>query len=545
MRRSISPGLTLALALLFAVPALAQSRGVKVISAADMKPHLAFLSAKEFRGRSAPSTELDIASKYLALEAARIGLQPLMPDGSYFQTLPVEVTTLSPTRSSIRVLGPAGELTLRFPQAFTSSVRVPAEWAASGGVVFVGTALSAEEPAWDDAQGDLRGKFAVILEAAPLPGATPSAQPPSMVRMRLLREKGVVGTITVISREREAVLAKKGLTFDLAERLRFLDVDVVNPAPQRLPPPAGAPPPPPPLAPLNGVEMRHDAVAALLGVSVEQVGRWAELAGRGQPVPPQAFPGRTVNIAVAFDQHLRTTPNVVAYLPGSDPTLREEYVVIGSHHDHNPPREGRIFPGADDNLSGCVGMLAIARAMMVERPKRSVIFVWHTAEERGLVGAYYFVQHSPVPPEKITANLNLDMISRNDPNGIYLIGSNKLSSELDKSFHAMNDRSVKLTLDYKYEDPGEPNRFFFRSDQYPYIRYGIPGVWVFCGTTADYHQEGDVEEKVDYGKIEKVTRLTYLVAMDIGNKPALLTLDLHPEVKTRGPHNMKVVWQRR
>ena len=250
----------------------------------------------------------------------------------------------------------------------------------------------------------------------------------------------------------------------------------------------------------------------------------------------------TAEIAVRFDQRTVTTPNVVAYLPGSDPVLKDEYVVIGSHHDHNPPREGRVFPGADDNASGCVAMFAIAKAMMVERPKRSVIFVWHTAEERGLVGAYYFVQHSPVPPERISANLNLDMITRNDTNSIYLIGSTKISSELDKSFHDMN-AGVKLTLDYKYDDPAEPNRFFFRSDQYPYMRYGIPGVWIFCGTTPDYHQESDVEEKADYAKMEKVTRLAYLVAMDVGDKPALLKLDAHPEITTRGAHNMKVVWQ--
>jgi len=147
--------------------------------------------------------------------------------------------------------------------------------------------------------------------------------------------------------------------------------------------------------------------------------------------------------------------------------------------------------------------------------------------------------------EKISANLDLDMISRNAGDQIYLIGSNKLSSELDASIHAMNAKpGPGLALDYKYEAPGHPDRFFFRSDQYPYIRYGIPGVWVFCGTTSDYHTERDVEEKVDYRKMEKVVRLTYLVAMDIGNKPGLLKLDLHPEVKTRGAHNMKVVWQR-
>jgi hypothetical protein len=100
-----------------------------------------------------------------------------------------------------------------------------------------------------------------------------------------------------------------------------------------------------------------------------------------------------------------------------------------------------------------------------------------------------------------------------------------------------------LTLDYQFESPSHPDRFFFRSDQYPYIRYGIPGVWFFCGTTEDYHTEGDIEAKADYAKMEKVARLVYLVAMDIGNKPGLLKLDLRPEVTARGPENMKVVWQ--
>jgi hypothetical protein len=526
----------------------AQSKGAKTISAADMKPYLTFLGSKEFRGRSAPSAELDIASKYIAVEAARIGLKPLLPNGSYFQDVPVEVTTVSTTRSYLRVTSPAGELKLPFPQAFSSSVRVAGDWSAGGGLVFVGTTLNGPDPKWDEATaGDVRGRFAVILEAQP-PGAAAGGAPPqasAAARTRLLREKGAIGLISIISRERESALAKKGLSFDVAERLRFLDVDTVNPAPR---PPAGQPAPPaqapaaPPPSPFYTAEVRHEAGAAILGVSTEELGRLFDAVLQNQPVPPRVLTGKTVEIAVSFDQRTVTTPNVVAYLPGSDPVLKDEYVVIGSHHDHNPPREGRIFPGADDNASGCVAMFAIAKAMMVERPKRSVIFVWHTAEERGLVGAYYFVQHSPVPPGKITANLNLDMITRNDTNSIYLIGSTKISSELDKSFHDMNT-SVKLTLDYKYDDPAEPNRFFFRSDQYPYMRYGIPGVWIFCGTTPDYHQEGDVEEKADYAKMERATRLTYLVAMDVGNKPGLLKLDVHPEVTSRGAHNMKVVWQ--
>jgi hypothetical protein len=525
--------------------ASAQSKGVKLITAQDMKPYLRFLGARELRGRSAPSVELDIASKYLAVEAARIGLQPLMPDGSYFQQVPVEVTTMSTTRSYLRVIGPTGESRFTFPQAFTSNVRAVSEWSAAGGIVFAGTALGGPKPAWDDALGiDLKGKFVVYLESQPAGAAGSSQAAGSAARTRILREKGAIGIITVIDRPREANLAAKRLDFDISERLRFLDVDTFNPPAVATAPASGAPAQPPAAAgPFYTVEVRHDTAAAILGISADELGRLFDAAAGNAAIAPRLLPRRSLDISVAFEQRTVSTPNVVAFLPGGDPKLKDEYVVIGSHHDHNPVREGRIFPGADDNASGSVAMLSIAKAMMVERPKRSVIFVWHTAEERGLVGAYYFVQHSPVPVEKISANLNLDMITRNDPNGIYLIGTTKLSTELDRSFRDAN-ASIKLNFDYRYDDPAEPNRFFFRSDQYPYIRYGIPGVWVFCGTTPDYHQETDVEEKADYGKMEKVTRLTYLVAMDIGSKPGLLKLDVHPEVKTRGKENMRIVWQR-
>jgi Zn-dependent M28 family amino/carboxypeptidase len=256
------------------------------------------------------------------------------------------------------------------------------------------------------------------------------------------------------------------------------------------------------------------------------------------------MPGRTVELAVYFDVRTTTTPNVVGWAEGSDPRLRDEYVVISSHIDGLGVREGRILPGADDDGSGTVGMLSLAKAVLAERPRRSVVFLWNTCEEDGLVGAYHFVQHSPVPVERISANLNLDMISRNDPGMIYLIGSNKLSSELDRSFRRQNERSVRMKLDYTYESPTHPDRFFFRSDQYPFIRYGIPGVWVFCGTTPDYHQEADSFERADLAKAEKATKLVYLVAMEIGSQSALLKLDLNPEITTRGAHNMIINWQR-
>ncbi|MGZ5425438.1 MAG: M28 family metallopeptidase, partial [Candidatus Aminicenantales bacterium] len=303
-------------------------------------------------------------------------------------------------------------------------------------------------------------------------------------------------------------------------------------------------PPTRPRGPFLQVEVRHEVGAAILGCTREELAAMSASLRQGKPAASKRLAGRRLAVEVGAATRKEKSFNVVAFLEGADPALRQEYLTLSSHHDHNPVREGRVFPGADDNISGVVGMFEIAEAMMIARPKRSVIFVWNTAEEKGLVGSYHFVQHCPVPVEKISANLDLDMISRNDPNQIYLIGSNKLSSELDASIQAMNTKpGPGLALDYTYEAPGHPDRFFFRSDQYPYIRYGIPAVWFFCGTTPDYHTEGDVEAKVDYAKMEKVSELAYLVAIDIGNRPALLKLDLRPEVRTRGPENMGVEWK--
>jgi len=521
-------------------PLAAQTRGLKAIRAEDMKAHLEFLGAKEFEGRSAPSTALNIAARYIALTARRAGLKPLLADGSFFQYVPVEVTTISPAKSRLRVVSRDGEQVFYFPQAFGANVRGAVEGSVGGGLVFLDLPASlpaAElEKALNGLTVDFRGKISVALTLPPPPSAKPGGGS-AMALTRFLRTKGAAGLVSVITAERENRLAERGLGFDVQERLRFPDIETGIPGATPVAPMAQSS--------FYQIEVRHDAAASILGISRKDLDGMFAAAPSKPTVTARDVPGRTAEISLFFDIRRTTTPNVVGWVEGRDPKLRGEYVVISSHHDHLAVREGRIYPGADDNGSGSVAMLELVEAVMAERPKRSVIFVWHTAEEKGLIGAYYFVQHCPVPVEKISANLNLDMISRNDPNMIYLIGSNKLSSELDKSFQDMNARSAKFKLDYTYENPAHPDRFFFRSDQYPYIRYGIPGVWVFCGTTPDYHQEGDMVEKADFAKAEKAARLTYLVGFDIGNKPALLKLDLNPEITTRGAHNMKVNWQRK
>lgn len=532
---------------LAAVPALflaacagdATTKALEAIETEDMAFHLKFLSAPEFRGRPTPSVEQDIASRYIALTAERIGLLPFMPGGSYYQEVPVEVTSVVPGASRLRLSAPSGSRDFAFPSDATAG-RWFETGRAAGEPVFVGYGLSAPALGWDDLAGlEVEGKIAVLLEAT-LPAAHPlkPAENRRLLngRAAVLREKGAAAVVTIVDEVREKRLAGNGLDFDLPQRTRVLDID--NAAP-------GAPPSSrPSSAPFLQVEVRHAAGAAILGVSPDDLASWSEDLRQGRPVAAKRLPGRRLDIDLVAAARRDRAFNVVAYVEGSDPVLRREFLTVTSHHDHLAPREGRVYPGADDNNSGVVGMFEIAEAVLLAPPKRSVVFVWNTAEELMLLGSYYFVQHCPVPVERISANLNLDMISRNAADHLYLIGSNKLSSELDASIRAMNEApGPGLRLDYTYEAPGHPDRFFFRSDQYPYIRYGIPGVWFFCGTTEDYHTEGDVEAKADYVKMEKVSELVYRVAMDIGNRPGLLKLDLRPEVTARGPENMKVAWQ--
>jgi len=553
-----SAWLVVAVVLAGAVPAAAQLRGAAAIRADDMKVHMQLLGSNEFKGRNMPSVELEIASRYIALMAERIGLKPLMAGGSYYQEMPLDITRVSESTSHIAVTSAGSTITLHTPAAFAVRGRTAVPGSASGGLVLLGLGASAPALGWDDFAGlDLKGKVVVILDAQ-LPATHPLRQAENRLavtnRSILARARGAVAILTVIPREREATLAKNALWFLNTDRGRVLDIEtgVVRPSgaaeakPQApillnaIQIPADATPA---NSALVAIDLRHDAAAALLGISRPELDQMFDRIGQGQRVPSRELAGRTVDIAVNMDARKGVARNVVAWIEGTDPVLKGEYVVLGSHHDGIGYREDAVYPGADDNISGVVAMFSIGKALMIERPKRSVIFVWHTGEEKGLLGAYYFVQHSPVPVEKISANLNMDMLCRNDTNSIYLIGSNKVSMELDSAINDVNNRFTKMKLDYKYQEPSHPDRFFFRSDQYPYIRYGIPGVWFFCGTTGDYHQPTDTEDRADYAKMEKVTKLVYFATMAVGNKPALLNLDVDPRITTRGAHNMKINWQ--
>lgn len=228
--------------------------------------------------------------------------------------------------------------------------------------------------------------------------------------------------------------------------------------------------------------------------------------------------------------------NVVAVLKGSEKP--NEYIIISSHLDHvGVNNQGEIFNGADDDGSGTVGMLEIAQAFKAAAdaghgPKRSIVFLHVTAEEKGLLGSKYYADYDPIfPLSETVANLNIDMIGRIDPkrngdrNYIYLIGSDKLSTELHDLSEEVNKKYMNIELDYTYNDENDPNRFYYRSDHYNFAKNNIPIIFYFNGTHADYHQPGDTPDKINYDLLENRSRLVFLTAWELANRKDRVRVD--------------------
>jgi hypothetical protein len=231
---------------------------------------------------------------------------------------------------------------------------------------------------------------------------------------------------------------------------------------------------------------------------------------------------------------IKASENVVAFIKGSEKP--DEIIVISAHLDHEGIKNGKIYNGADDDGSGTVALLEIAEAFQKAlkdgiRPKRSVLFLHVTGEEKGLLGSSYYVQNPIFPIANTVVNLNIDMVGRIDdrhkdnPNFVYLIGADKLSSELHELSEAMNTKYTKIDLDYTYNDENDPNRFYYRSDHYNFAKYNVPIIFYFNGTHEDYHKDTDTPDKINYDLLEKRTRLVFHTAWEIANGENRLIVD--------------------
>ncbi len=251
---------------------------------------------------------------------------------------------------------------------------------------------------------------------------------------------------------------------------------------------------------------------------------------------------KTIGVMAKMEEkEVWQSENVLGFIEGTD--KKDEVVVITSHYDHVGTTNGKVYNGADDDGSGTVSVLEIAEAFCKAKadgkaPRRSMLFMTVAGEELGLYGSSYYADIDPIFPLKNTVvDLNIDMVGRiggdyiakNDPNYVYLIGSDKLSTELHELNEAANKKTLKLKLDYKYNDEKDPNRFYYRSDHYNFAKNNIPIIFYFNGVHDDYHQPGDDVEKIHFPKLEKIARLVFYTAWEIANREKRLVVDKTPE----------------
>lgn len=280
--------------------------------------------------------------------------------------------------------------------------------------------------------------------------------------------------------------------------------------------------------------------AALLNTTPDKLFAYRPAsANNGKPASTFAA-AKNVKVKTTRDIKPLPTENVLGFIQGTD--KKDEIVVITAHYDHVGVNEDlpgdKIYNGANDDGSGTVAVLEMAEAFAQAKkegagPRRSILFMTVTAEEKGLLGSEYYSNNPVFPLEHTVANINIDMIGRmdkkyernKDSNYIYVIGSDKLSSELHQINEEANQKHVKLKLDYTYNDENDPNRFYYRSDHYNFAKHRIPIVFYFNGVHDDYHQPGDEVAKILFDSAEKVARLAFHTAWEIANRAERLKVD--------------------
>lgn len=239
-----------------------------------------------------------------------------------------------------------------------------------------------------------------------------------------------------------------------------------------------------------------------------------------QNVPAEALNKR-------YGDKLNSSENIWAFIEGSEKP--DEVIVVSAHYDHVGVKNDDVYNGADDDGSGTVALLEIAQAFAIAKkeghgPKRSILFFHATGEEHGLLGSSYYSEHPLFPFENTITDINIDMIGRRDVehansnNYVYLIGADRLSSDLDAICTLANAKYTKMDIDYKYNDLADPNHFYERSDHYNFAKHGIPSVFIFNGVHADYHKKTDTPDKIEYDALAKRAQLAFTIAWDLANR---------------------------
>jgi hypothetical protein len=445
----------------------------------DLRRDLYVLASQAMRGREAGSVDEMRASVWLAEQARQAGLEPMGDDGTYFQFWPMRRTRVS-DESRITLSGTPLEIPGDAVLLTPTSARFDAP------VIWVGAGK-----ADDVARIDVRGKVAAAElshpEGAPPLGPDLSPRRYSMIAVRqraqFLIEQGALGVILVS----DSVADGQFQNIATGWARGSYDIDEGAPSASARPPVI-----------------------------------WV----RRRSMPLVRQDGARLVVDISRESFVVPSVNVVARAPGADPARRDEAVLFSAHQDglgvRYPWNGDSIWTGADDNATTSVALLAIGRAFVRQPAPRSALFVWHGAEEVGLLGSYYHAAHPVVPLARIVAVLNGDMIGRNHPDTAALLGSqppNRNAPDLVAMALAANARVSRFVVDSSWDRPDHPENFFRRSDHWPYARRDVPVVYFSALLHEDYHTPRDDPETIDYGKLTRMTQWMYATGWAAATAP--------------------------
>jgi hypothetical protein len=499
------------------------SRYASFIDESDLKRHLFELASDAYEGRETGMAGQKKAANYIASYYDSLGL-PAVVDGSYFQTYP-----LKREKYSRSTLTGGGKQFVYINDFFFFGSDQPLSLSVSD-FVFAGYGI--EEETYNDYKNiQVQGKIVMCLAGEPLDrngnsiftGNTAASEWSDDFRKKvdLAKSKGAKALL-LVDPEFEQYLPR--IRYWLEQPRLSLDY------------------PSNPEATIPYCFVSPGTANALLAAGNRK--RSEDYARRIQrKKKPLSFVVDTkVQLNIVHDEERMEAENVLGFIEGSDPLLKHEVVVISAHYDHIGIVNGQINNGADDDASGTVSTLEIAEAFVKASkegngPRRSVLILNVSGEEKGLLGSEWYAAYPIYPLQNTVCNLNIDMIGRideahqEDPNYVYLIGSDKLSTSLHAISEQSNSLHTQLKLDYTYNDPEDPNRFYYRSDHYNFAKNNIPVIFYFSGVHEDYHQPGDDAEKILFDKMTTIARLVFFTAWEVANRDERPKVDVVSDFK--------------
>ena len=461
----------------------------KTITAADLRKHLFIVAGPEMEGRETATPGQRKAAEYIENQFRAIGLQP-GANGGYQQFFNVYQDSLLSSR--VEVNGQAFELDKDFSPNVGQNINATMRFSE---VVYLGTGASVDSVR----NMNLAGRVVMVTGTPPMG----RQQGGGNNLFSVLSTKGMAALLMVQTNfPRTTPTNRKGRQY----------VNAFN----------------------RSVAPQQYGISENLAKAIAGNG-WD--AAKGNNAAIQIFPA-DLTLELQKSSTSAQSSNVVGVLPGTD--LKDEYLFITAHYDHLGKQGNTIYYGADDDGSGTVGVIEIAEAFAKAKaagkgPRRTIVFMTVSGEEKGLWGSDYYSSHPLFPLDKTTADLNIDMIGRSDAsrkvgdstNYVYVVGDDKLSSDLRTISEAANKKYVKMELDYKFNDPKDPNRIYYRSDHYNFAKKGVPIIFYYDGMLgADYHRATDTPDKINYDLHAKRAQLVFYTAWEMANRNDMLKRDI-------------------